>query len=147
MLENILGVPPPPPPPNVPSLDLKKGENGKLLTMRQQMEEHRKNPVCAACHKVMDPLGFALENFDATGKWRTNDGGTRSMLPAFPDGFPLNGPADLRKYLLSHPDQFVNTVASKLLHLRTRQGRRILMLPPCAKSCGILKAAITAGRH
>ncbi|HMI95756.1 MAG TPA: DUF1592 domain-containing protein [Micropepsaceae bacterium] len=116
MLENILGVPPPPPPANVPSLDLKKGENGKLLTMRQQMEEHRKNPACAACHKVMDPLGFALENFDATGKWRTNDGGNPiDASGVAPDGFPLNGPADLRKYLLSHPDQFVNTVASKLL--------------------------------
>ena len=116
LLENILGVPPPPPPPNVPSLDLKKGENGKLLTMRQQMEEHRKNPACAACHKVMDPLGFALENFDATGKWRTNDGGNPiDASGVAPDGFPLNGPADLRKYLLSHPDQFVNTVASKLL--------------------------------
>jgi hypothetical protein len=116
MLENILGVPPPPPPANVPSLDLKKGENGKPLTMRQQMEEHRKNPACAACHKVMDPLGFALENFDATGKWRTNDGGNPiDASGVAPDGFALNGPADLRKYLLSHPDQFVNTVASKLL--------------------------------
>jgi cytochrome c5 len=116
LLENILGVPPPPPPPNVPSLDLKRGDDGRVLTMRQQMEAHRANPVCASCHRVMDPLGFALENFDATGKWRNYDGGTAiDASGVAPDGFPLNGPADLRKYLSSHPDQFVNTVASKLL--------------------------------
>ncbi len=116
LLENILGVPPPPPPPNVPSLDIKKGDDGKPLTMRQQMEAHRANPACASCHKVMDPLGFALENFDATGKWRANDGGNPiDSSGVAPDGFPLNGPADLRKYLLSHPDQFANTVTTKLL--------------------------------
>src|SRR5258705_559481 len=116
LLENILGVPPPPPPPNVPSLDIKKGDDGKPLTMRQQMEAHRANPACASCHKVMDPLGFALENFDATGKWRANDGGNPiDWSGVAPDGFPLNGPADLRKYLLSHPDQFANTVTTKLL--------------------------------
>ena len=67
LLENILGTPPPPPPPNVPDLALKEGD-GKPMTMRQQMEEHRANPACASCHKFMDPLGFALENFDATGQ-------------------------------------------------------------------------------
>lgn len=116
ILENILSVPPPPPPANVPSLSLKKGEDGKVLTMRAQMEEHRKNPVCAACHKVMDPLGFSLENFDATGKWRATDGGSPiDNSGVAPDGFKLNGPTTLRKYLLSHPDQFANTVTTKLL--------------------------------
>jgi mono/diheme cytochrome c family protein len=116
LLENILGVPPPPPPPNVPSLDLKKGNDGKVLTMRQQMEAHRANPVCASCHRVMDPLGFALENFDATGRWRNDDGGAPiDASGVAPDGFPLNGPSDLRKYLSSHPDQFFNTVASKMM--------------------------------
>jgi len=116
LLENILGVPPPPPPPNVPSLTLKTDGEGKVLTMRQQMEAHRANPACAVCHKVMDPLGFALENFDATGKWRTDDGGSPiDTSGVAPDGFPLNGPADLRKYMGSHPDQFVNTLSSKLL--------------------------------
>jgi hypothetical protein len=116
LLENILGTPPPPPPPNVPSLALKNGSDGKALTMRQQMEEHRVSPACAACHKVMDPLGFALENFDATGKWRSMDGSSKiDASGVTPDGFPLNGPADLRKYLSSHPEQFATTVTEKLL--------------------------------
>ena len=74
MLENILGTPPPPPPPDVPAL--KENEKGqKPRTMREQMAEHRANPVCASCHKIMDPIGFALENFDAVGAWRTEDAG------------------------------------------------------------------------
>jgi len=116
LLENILGTPPPPPPPNVPSLDDTKTNNGKPLTVREALEAHRANPACAVCHKVMDPLGFSMENFDATGRWRTTDGGNPIDTSGLaPDGFPLNGPADLRKYLDSHADQFVNTVASKLM--------------------------------
>ena len=117
LLENVLGTPPPPPPANVPSLDLKKGGNGKVLTMRQQMEMHRSNAACAACHRVMDPLGFALENFDATGAWRTADdsGAPLDTSGVTPNGFKLNGPKDLRDYLTSNPDQFTNTVAEKLL--------------------------------
>jgi len=116
LLENILGTPPPPPPPNVPSLDESKTNNGKPMTVREALEAHRVNPACAVCHKVMDPLGFALENFDATGKWRTSDGGNPiDTTGVAPDGFPLSGPGDLRKYLDSHKDQFVNTVASKLM--------------------------------
>jgi hypothetical protein len=116
LLENVLGTPPPPPPPNVPSLDLKKGDDGKVLTMRQQMELHRANPVCASCHRVMDPLGFALENFDATGAWRSTDGGAPiDTSGVAPNGFKLNGPKELRDYLTSNPDQFTNTVTEKLL--------------------------------
>jgi hypothetical protein len=123
LLENVLGTPPPPPPPNVPSLDEKKGSDGKPLTVRQQMEQHRADPVCSSCHKVMDPLGFALENFDATGRWRSTDGGNPiDSSGVTPDGFKLNGPADLRKYLLSHPDQFVTTVTGKLLTYATGRG-------------------------
>ena len=100
----------------MPSLDDTKTNNGKPLTVREALEAHRANPACAVCHKVMDPLGFSMENFDATGKWRTMDGGNPIDTSGLaPDGFPLNGPADLRKYLDSHADQFVNTVASKLL--------------------------------
>ena len=117
LLENILGTPPPPPPANVPSLgDGRK--DGKQLTMRQQMEEHRTNPACAACHKAMDPLGFALENFDATGKWRTVDIDGVTPIDAsgvLPDGTKFQGPAELRKVLLSHPEQFVATLTQKLL--------------------------------
>jgi hypothetical protein len=116
LLENILGAPPPPPPPNVPSLVEEAGKEGKVLTMRQRMEQHRANPVCATCHARMDPLGFALENFDALGKWRTSEGGT-PIDPSgqLPDGTRFQGPAELRKILLSRREQFVTTVTEKLL--------------------------------
>ena len=82
ILENILGTPPPPPPPNVPALK-ENGEGGKVPSVRERMEEHRENPACASCHRVMDPLGFALENFDAIGEWRTKEaGGVRSTRRA-----------------------------------------------------------------
>jgi hypothetical protein len=117
LLENILGAPPPPPPADVPSLDeTTADENGEALTVREQMEMHRASPACASCHRVMDPLGFALENFDATGKWRDEDGGNPiDSSGVTPDGFALNGPADLREYLMSHPEQFVATTTEKLL--------------------------------
>ncbi len=75
VLENILGTPPPEPPPNVPPLEDSKGGPEKILTLREQMTMHRKNEPCASCHKLMDPIGFALENFDADAKWRTKQGG------------------------------------------------------------------------
>ena len=74
ILENLLGTPPPPPPPHVPALE-ETAEGEAPKTMRERMEEHRANPACASCHKLMDPIGFALENFDAVGAWRTRDGG------------------------------------------------------------------------
>ena len=81
LLDNILGTPPPPPPPNVPALK-DRGEDGKIKSVRQSMEEHRANPVCASCHLRMDPLGFALENFNAIGQWRTTEGAkTRRLIP------------------------------------------------------------------
>jgi hypothetical protein len=116
LLENIFGAPPPPPPPNVPSLREEEGREGKVLTMRQRMEQHRANPVCATCHSRMDPLGFALENFDALGKWRTAEGGT-PIDPSgqLPDGTRFQGPAELRKILLDRRGQFVTTITEKLL--------------------------------
>ena len=115
VLENLLGAPPPPPPPNIPALK-EKGENGKLLTMRQQMEQHRANPACAICHSRMDPIGFALDNFDAIGKWRTTDAGSPlDVSGVMPDGAKFQGPVELRQALLSRPQQFVNTVTEKLL--------------------------------
>jgi hypothetical protein len=116
LLENILGAPPPPPPPDVPSLDEKKTNNGRPLTMRELMEEHRVNPACASCHRIMDPLGFALENFDATGKWRTTEGNSPiDASGVLPDGTKFQGPAELRKILLGRPEQLVHTVTQKLL--------------------------------
>jgi hypothetical protein len=114
VLENILGAPPPPPPPNIPALE-RNGAIGKL-PLRQLMEAHRANPVCAVCHSRMDPLGFALENFDAIGQWRTADAGTPIDASAVvPDGTKFDGPAGLRKVLLSRPEQFAGTVIERLL--------------------------------
>jgi hypothetical protein len=116
VLLQILGTPPPPPPPNVPSL--KDDETTKNLTMRQRMELHRSNPTCAACHKMMDPLGFALENFDGLGQWRDSIGvgsGPIDSSGVLPDGTMFDGPAGLREVLLSRRDMFVETFTEQLL--------------------------------
>lgn len=118
ILENVLSAPPPAPPANVPGL-VEQDNEGKVLTMREQMEMHRANPVCASCHKVMDPLGFALENYDAIGTWRKVDAVSGSPIDstgALPDGTAFEGPVGLRKVLLEkrHED-FVFTVVEKLL--------------------------------
>ncbi|HYL36730.1 MAG TPA: DUF1592 domain-containing protein [Bryobacteraceae bacterium] len=115
VLENVLGTPPPPPPPNVP--DLKDtGAAGQVLSMRERMEQHRANPACAGCHARMDPLGFALENFDAVGRWRTvaESGEKIDASGKLPDGSKFSGPAELRKLLVRNPEQFVTVVAEKL---------------------------------
>src|SRR5206468_3145856 len=115
LLENLLGAPPPPPPPNVPALK-ENGEGAKPTSIRERLERHRKNPVCASCHARMDPLGFALENFDAIGQWRDSDAGipieTTSVLP---DGTKLDGPVAFRTALLGRRDEFIANVTEKLL--------------------------------
>lgn len=116
VLENILGTPPPPPPPNVPPLP--ENKDAQRLTMRERMQQHRANPVCASCHARMDPLGFALDNFDAIGGWRTTETAARVPIDVsgtLPDGTKFQGPVELRKILLSHPEQFVTVVTEKLL--------------------------------
>jgi hypothetical protein len=116
ILENLLGTPPPPPPANVP--DLKPhGKDGKLLTLRAAMEQHRADPICASCHAKMDPLGFALENYDGVGKWRTQEAGSPiDATGVLPDGTRFDGPAGLRKALLTtHREEFISTVTTKLL--------------------------------
>jgi hypothetical protein len=115
VLETLLGAPPPPPPANVPPL--KENERGAPPTsLRERMEQHRKNPTCAACHASMDPLGFALENFDATGHWRDSDSGAAiDAVSTTTSGVKVDGPAGFREYLLGRSDDFVRTVASKLL--------------------------------
>jgi uncharacterized protein DUF1592/uncharacterized protein DUF1588/uncharacterized protein DUF1585/uncharacterized protein DUF1595 len=116
ILENILSSPPPPPPPNVPALKTEANDTGKPLTMRQAMVAHRANPVCASCHARMDPIGFAMDNFDAVGRWRDGDAGqVIDASGVLPDGTKFNGVAELKKALLRHPEQFVRTVAEKLL--------------------------------
>ena len=116
LLENILGTPPPPPPPNVPALK-DRGEDGKALSVRQRMEQHRANPECASCHAQMDPLGFALENFDGIGRWRTTSEANTPIDASgvLPDGTKFRGPVGLRKVLLSHREKFVTTVTERLL--------------------------------
>ena len=115
ILENILGTPPPSPPPNVPAL--KENVAGvKAQSVRQLLEEHRANPTCASCHRVMDPLGFSLENFDATGTWRTNDHGNAiDASGQLADGTKVNGATDLREALMKRPRQFVGTFTERLL--------------------------------
>lgn len=123
LLENILGAPPPPPPPNVPALK-DSGAGGKPASVRERMEQHRANPVCASCHARMDPLGFALENFDGIGRWRTTDE-SRTPIDAsgvLPDGTKFQGIAGLRQALLSHRDEFVQTVVEKLLTYAVGRG-------------------------
>jgi mono/diheme cytochrome c family protein len=115
VMENILGAPLPPPPADVPSLQ-DRGSDGKILSVRQLMEQHRANAICASCHSRMDPLGFALDNFDALGQWRDSEAGKPiDDSGVLPDGTKFKGVAELRNLLLSHPDQFAITVTEKLL--------------------------------
>ncbi len=112
VLENLLGTPPPPPPPTVPPLENTKVEG----SLRQRMEQHRANPVCATCHSQIDPLGFAFENFDGIGKWRTVDGPSPvDASGALPDGTRYNGPSSFRQALLTKSDAFLNTLTTKML--------------------------------
>ena len=112
VLENLLGVPPPAPPANVPALEATEAKG----TLRQRMEQHRKNPVCASCHQMMDPLGFAMENFDPLGQWRTEDEGNPvDTAGTMPDGSKFDGVVGLRTALLSKSDVFVETFVEKML--------------------------------
>ena len=115
VLEVLMGTPPPPPPPDIPLLK-EAADLAKPVPVRERLEEHRKNPACASCHKMMDPIGFALENYDAVGAWRVNDSG----FPIDPagtmyDGAKLNGPVSLREALLKHSDSFYGTFSENLL--------------------------------
>jgi hypothetical protein len=112
ILEEILGVPPPAPPANVPPLEQTELKG----TLRQRMEEHRRNPVCASCHKVMDPLGFALENFDPLGQWRETDAGTPIDASGLMlDGTKFEGITGLRAAILERPEVFAETLTEKML--------------------------------
>jgi hypothetical protein len=115
VLENLLGTPPPPPPPDVPSLP-GASSSQQPTTMRERMVQHRADPTCAGCHRIMDPIGLALENFDAVGAWRTTDAGQRIDASAeLPDGTAVDGVAGLRAALVQRPEVFVTTMTEKLL--------------------------------
>jgi hypothetical protein len=125
IMEVLLGSPPPPPPPNVPALDdTKAAIGGKNLSTRERMEEHRKNPQCTSCHRVIDPLGLALENFDATGAWRIKDNevGIDSVGDLY-DGTKMEGPAGLRQAILKHSDVFLLSFTENLMTYAL--GRRV----------------------
>jgi hypothetical protein len=115
LLENILAAPVPPPPPNLPALEASDNP-AKPRTVREMLELHRKNPVCASCHARMDPLGFSLENFDAVGQWRTKDAGTPiDASGVLLDGTKVSGPAELQHALVAQKEEFVRAVTGKLL--------------------------------
>ena len=127
VLTNILGTPPPPPPPNVPPLN---ELSGKVLTMRERMLEHRANTVCANCHRLMDPIGLSLENFDAIGRYRTTDGGAPiDAHDTLYNGAKVDGPVSLRNVILSHPDQFVRTMTEMLLTYALGRGLETYDMP------------------
>jgi hypothetical protein len=126
ILKHIQGVPPANPPMNVPTLDEKDIGTTRALTVREMIAKHRANPTCASCHAVMDPLGLALENFDATGMWRDRDryaGAAIDSSGELPDGTPIKGPDDLRQALLRRPEQFAQTFTEGLLTYAT--GRKL----------------------
>jgi hypothetical protein len=118
VLSTFLNTPPTPPPPNVPTLEeSNKGVAAVPKTVREQLELHRKNPACASCHRVIDPVGFALENFDSVGKWRDTgpDGAPLDVAGILADGSKVNGPAALREAILSRPDAFATVVTERML--------------------------------
>lgn len=133
VLENLLGAPPPEPPPNVPALEEER--DGQPLSMREAMEQHRANPVCASCHRLMDPIGFSLQNYDAIGGWRDlNEGGTPvDASGVLPDGAAFEGRAGLRDLLLDRPDDFVGTVTEKLLMYALGRGTEYYDTPVVRK--------------
>jgi hypothetical protein len=134
ILENILGSPPPPPPPNVPELK-ETQPTGKVLTMRERMAEHRANAYCAGCHSMIDPVGFALENFDPVGRYRTVDETYKPVdaSGALPDGTKFADLAGFRAALTSHPDRFVTTLTEKLLTYALGRGVDYYDMPAVRK--------------
>jgi hypothetical protein len=126
ILEVLLGTPPPPPPPDIPPFDATKAvtASGKPLSVRERMEEHRRNPQCTSCHRVMDPLGLALENFDVDGSWRIRDNGVAvDATGTLYDGTPLHGPEDLRQALLARQESVLRTFTEYLMTYAL--GRRV----------------------
>ena len=133
VLENILGTPPPEPLPNVPALEETKSDDGRTLTLREQMTQHRANPTCAGCHKIMDPIGFALENLDADGSWRTRQGGdggtTIDTRVKLYDGQEVDGPVGLRTALLRYSPQFVRMMIEKMMTYALGRGLEYTDMP------------------
>jgi len=130
VLENIIGAPVPTPPPNVPALEEQAGTKNHPRTLREQMELHTTRPFCAGCHKIMDPIGFAMENFDAVGRWRVEEHGEPINATAkMVDGTEINGAIDLRNALLKYSDRFVQTTTEKLMTYALGRGLEYYDMP------------------
>jgi hypothetical protein len=133
VLTNLLGVPPQPPPPNVPALE-ETSADGKVLSLRERMERHRANPVCAGCHKVMDPIGFALEGFDGIGRWRnTQDGAPIDTSGTLFNGATVDGVVGLRRNLVAQPEIFVGVMTEKMLTYALGRGLEYYDMPAVRK--------------
>jgi hypothetical protein len=145
VMEVLLGTPPPPPPPNVPDLEATAEADGRLRTVRERLEQHRASPACASCHRMIDPIGLALENFDVTGAWRIKDNGA-SVDPASAlyDGTPLAGPADLRQALLKRSGVLVQNFTENLMTFAL--GRRLAYTDMPAVRSVVREAAAADGR-
>jgi mono/diheme cytochrome c family protein len=129
ILTNIMGTPPPPPPPDVPPLK-EKSPSGKKLSGRELLAEHRANPLCASCHNTLDPVGLALENYDAIGRWRNRDDGVPvDASGVLPDGSPFDGPEGFRQALLARPELFVATASEKMLTYALGRGLEYYDMP------------------
>ena len=140
VLENLLGTPPPPAPPNIPALD--DNVVSATLPVRERLAQHRANAVCASCHNSMDPLGFALENFDAVGRWRTTEEGRPvDTSGGLPDGSKFDGAAGLEAGLLKRPEIFVGTLTEKLLTYALGRGIETYDAPAVRKVVSSAKAA------
>jgi hypothetical protein len=121
ILENILDAPPPPPPPDVPNLD--EAKVGQTASLREQLEQHRANPACASCHNLMDPIGFAMENYDAVGAWRSKDGNFPiDSSGTLPDGRSFEGPGGFKEILMADRDAFAQALTSKMLTFALGRG-------------------------
>jgi hypothetical protein len=133
ILTNLLGVPPQPPPPNVPPLQ-DSSSDGKILSLRERMEKHRANAVCAGCHRQMDPIGFALENFDGVGHWRTTEDGARiDPTGTLFNGASLDGVVGLRQALVARPEIFVGVMTEKMLTYALGRGIEYYDMPAVRK--------------
>jgi len=133
ILTNILGTPPTPPPPNVPELK-ENAEDAQPKSVRERMEAHRADAVCAGCHRVMDPIGFALENFDAIGRWRASDDGAKiDPSGVLFNGARVDGPAALRQMIASRPEVFVGVMTEKLMTYALGRGVEYYDMPAVRK--------------
>jgi hypothetical protein len=133
ILANVLGTPPTPPPPNVPELK-DNSEDAAPKSLRERMEAHRADAVCAGCHKVMDPIGFSLENFDAIGRWRnTDDGAKIDPSGTLFTGARVDGPAALRNMLTARPETFTGVMTEKLLTYALGRGVEYYDMPTVRK--------------